>query len=115
VDDRGAAALAIFAVLTIVTLLVLFGTSRSRSPVATRLIGLGVFTAVIALWYGLLTGLPTRDHGAMPFGANPALAETALRLGAIMVLGGVVITLLTRETVPPLPTTSEARNVPPSL
>ena len=114
-DDRGITAIAIFALVSIVTLFVLFWSSRSRAPLPSRLIGLGVFVAVVALWFGLLTGLPGRDHIPVPF-AYPGLADAALRLGAIMVLGGVVITLLARETVPPLPTTSEApRHVPPSL
>jgi hypothetical protein len=114
-DERGGVAVAAFAVLTVVTIAILFLGTRSPLPLPARLIGLGVFFALVALWYGLLTGLPTRDHGAMPF-LNPGLADTALRLAAVLVLGGIVVSLLVRDTVPPLPIASEAsRNVPPNL
>ena len=81
----------------------------------TRLVGLGIMVALLALWYGLLTGLPARDHMANPF-ANPALAEGLLKLAAVLILGGIVTGLLTRDasSVPPaLP--ERPRDVPPSV
>jgi hypothetical protein len=115
VDDRGAVALAIFAVLSVVILISLLLGSRSRATLPARLIGLGVLLALVAMWYGLLTGLPSRDHMPNPFG-NPALAEGLLKLAAVLVLGGIVISLLVHDTasvnyVPP----EHPRDVPPSL
>lgn len=114
-DDRGGFAIGIFAILSVVTLIVLLLGSRSRTSLPARLIGLGVLMALLAMWYGLLTGLPARDRVANPF-ANPGLAEILLKLAAVLVLGGVVIALLVHDSaavtyVPP----EHPRDVPPSV
>jgi hypothetical protein len=115
-DDRAAVSLAVFALLSLATLVVLYLISQGRAAVpGGRLIAAGVVFALVALWYGLITTLPTRDHVSIPFG-NPGLADTALRLAAVMILGGIVVGLLNRETTPTVAVPPEVpRNVPPSL
>ena len=104
-----------FVFVSIATLLLMWFSARSRVAAPTRLVMLGVWVAVVGLWYGLLNNLPSRDHGVVPLG-NGALAETALRIAAVLVLGGVVTGLLVHDTatvtyVPP----EHPRNVPPSV
>jgi hypothetical protein len=115
VDERGVEAVSIFFVVSVVALVLLLLGARSRAALPARLIGLGVLLALVALWYGMLVGLPNRQGVPVPYG-NPALAEGALKLAAVMILGGIVAGLLTHDAVPASPVPPEVpRNVPPSV
>jgi hypothetical protein len=114
-DDRAALVVPAFALLTGATLVLLFFVARSRAAFAGRVVSAGVILALFALWYGLLTGVPTRDHQAMPFG-NAALGEILLRIAAMMILGGIVLGLLARDQIPVPPNLPERpADVPPSV
>jgi hypothetical protein len=75
----------------------------------------GIVLALASLWYGLITGIPNRQGLPVPLG-DPALADVTLKLAAVLVLGGLVITLLTHDvtTVSNIPP-EHPRNVPPSV
>jgi hypothetical protein len=115
VDSTAAAAMVGWFFVSLAALAALFLVLRSRAALSARLIGLGVVLAIAAGWYGLLTGLPLRNGVPVGIG-NPSLAEGLLRLATVLVLGGVVVGLLTRETVT-LPTfpTEQPHDVPPSV
>ena len=114
-DNRGAIMMVFWVFVTLATLLVLLLTARSRLATGLRLTFAGIVFALVALWYGFLNGLP--DQRGMPVvSGNLSLADTALKLAAILVLGGIVITVLVHDTatvtyLPP----DQPRNVPPSL
>ena len=114
-DERGFAAITIFVFVSIGTLLLLLFSARSRTTLPTRLVTLGVLLALVGLWYGLLTSLPIREHVAVPYG-TPGLAEIVLRIAAVLILGGIVMALLTRNapSIPPI-LPEQPRNVPPSV
>jgi hypothetical protein len=114
-DNRGAEALIFWVFVTLGTLVVLLLIYRSRVTAGPKLTLTGIVLALDALWYGLVTGLPNSQGVSLPMG-NPALGDVALKLAAVLVLGGVVVTLLVHDTAtvtyvaPELP-----RNVPPSV
>jgi hypothetical protein len=115
VDDRAAFAMVGWFFVSVAALAALFLVLRSRAALPTRLIGLGVVLAIAAAWYGILTGLPPRSGVAQPIG-SPALADGLLRLATVLVLGGVVVALLVRETAPLSTIPMEPHDdVPPSV
>jgi hypothetical protein len=119
-DSTAAIALTGWFFVSLAALAALFLVLRSRAALSARLIGLGVVLAIAAAWYGLLINLPFRDsiRTNMPgvTVGNPSLAEGLLRLAAILVLGGVVVGLLIRETVPVSTFPPERpHDVPPSV
>lgn len=110
-DNRAAEALIFWVFVSLGTLIISWLIFRSRAPVGPKLTLTGVVVAVAALWYGLVTGLPNSQGMSLPMG-NPALAEFALKLAAVLVLGGIVVTLLTQPpSIPP----ERPQNVPPSV
>jgi hypothetical protein len=93
----------------------LLSSTRWRTAAPIKLVILCVWMAMVGLWYGMLTGLPSREHVAVPLG-NPILGDTAMRAAAVLILGGIVMGLLVRDVVPTTVYPPEApRNVPPSL
>jgi hypothetical protein len=114
-DNRSAEVLALGYVTAIVTLLILWFLGRVQTAGGPRLVLLGCVLALAALCYGLLGN--TSDRQGMP---GPSLitglADTALRLAAVLVLGGVVVLLVGREPLRSFGATSEGNtNVPPSV
>lgn len=100
---------------SVAALAALFLVLRSRAAMSARLIGLGVVLAMAAGWYGLLTTTSLRNGMPLPLG-TPSFAEGLLRLAAILVLGGVVVGLLIRETVPvAIYPPEHPHDVPPSV
>jgi hypothetical protein len=112
VDDRSAVSLAGWFFVSVAVLVTLMLFLRPRIAVASRMIGLGVVLAVAALWYGLLASLPTRTGIPVELG-HPGLSEGLLKLAAVLVLGGIVVSLLGRDTAPVSPEVT--RHVPPSV
>jgi hypothetical protein len=104
-----------FGFQSVVIVLLAFLLLRGRATGGGRLVVVGIILALEALWFGLLTNEP--DHRGAPFVfSNPALADGLLKLAAVMILGGIVTGLLTRDaaSVPPaLP--ERPRDVPPSV
>lgn len=116
-DDRAVAALGVFAVVSLASLVLLYliAPFLGRKTPGSGLVAAGLVLAFVALWYGLLTGLPIREHVAVPYG-NPALADGLLKLATVLVLGSIVVSLLTRDATAPLsPTPERPRDVPPSV
>jgi hypothetical protein len=114
-DQRAAISMVGWFFVSVAALAALFLVLRSRAALPTRLIGLGVVLAIAAAWYGILTSLPPGRSPPIPLG-NPALADGLLRLATVLVLGGVVVALLVRETAPLTPFTTEPHHdVPPSV
>jgi hypothetical protein len=115
VDNRGAMMVIFWFFVTMATLIVLWLIVRARAATGLRLTVAGIVLALVALWYGLLNGLP--DQRGLPVvTGNLGLADTALKLAAVLVLGGIVVTLLVHDTatvtyVPP----EHPHNAPPSL
>jgi hypothetical protein len=112
VDDRSAVSLAGWFFVSVAVLAALTLFLRPRIALASRMIGLGVVLAVAALWYGMLAGLPTRTGVPVQLG-YPGLSEGLLKLAVVLVLGGVVVNLLGRDTAPASP--EVPRHVPPSV
>ena len=114
-DNRSAEVLVLWYVTAVVTLLVLWFLGRMQAAGGPRFVLLGCVLALAALCYGLL-GSVTDSHG-QPLPLPPTgLAETVLRLSAVLVLGGIAIVLLSREPARAIVTTPEApSNVPPSV
>jgi hypothetical protein len=115
VDDRAAIGLVGWFFVSVAVLAALMLFLRPRITLGTRLIGLGVVLAVAALWYGMLAGLPTRTGVPVQLG-YPGLSEGLLKLAAVLVLGGIVVSLLGRDAAPAVPVPPEVpRHVPPSV
>jgi hypothetical protein len=108
-------ALIVWFFVTLGALLAIWLVARSRATAGLRLMLLGIIVMLAALWYGLLSGSVPHSAGALPL-VSAGLADAALRLAAVMILGGVVLTLLARDVISPIPVPPEApRNVPPSV
>jgi hypothetical protein len=101
--------------VSVAALAALFLVLRSRATLSARLIGLGVVLAIAAGWYGLLT-TPSLRNGIPIAVGGASLAEGLLRLATVLVLGGVVVGLLIRETVtvPTFPV-EHPHDVPPGV
>jgi hypothetical protein len=111
VDNRTAEAVIFWVFASFGTVIISWLVLRSRAPVGPKLTLTGVVVAVAALWYGLVTGVPNTQGVSLQMG-NPALAEVALKLAAVLVLGGTVICLLPQPpSIPP----ERPQNVPPSV
>jgi hypothetical protein len=114
-DNRSVEVLVVWYVTAIATLLILWFLGRVQAAGGSRFVLAGCVLALAALCYGLLGN--TSDRQGIPAPSLiSGLAETALRLAAILVLGGVVVTLLGRDPARSTATTSEATtNVPPGI
>jgi hypothetical protein len=110
-DNRSALALIFWIFASVLCLIVSFLVARSRTPIGPRFVLLGIVFGLVALWYGFIGGLTPTNGPPIPL-PNGSFGETALRLAAVLILGGIVVSVLS-PAVPVAPP-EVPRNVPPN-